>query len=291
MKGRVMKKVDTLVKDILSTIDVGIAEIQPKNMAWFLEDIEHAMSRQLLATERTDHSTLRMSNIGKGDRQVWYDVNGNDTKESLTPETRLKFLFGDIIESLMLFLTKEAGHKVEHEQHMVEIEGIKGHIDAKIDGALVDVKSASSFAFKKFDTGTLADDDAFGYMAQISAYAHAEDTEEAGFLVMEKQLGKLTYMPVHKMERINPVERIKHMKKVVESSEPPERCYEPIADGKSGNMKLGVNCSYCAHKETCWSDANDGKGLRTFFYSYGPRWLTEVVREPDVPEKGVNKDA
>ena len=48
-----MKKVDTLVKDILSTIDVGIDEIQPKNMAWFLEDIEHAMSRQLLATERT----------------------------------------------------------------------------------------------------------------------------------------------------------------------------------------------------------------------------------------------
>ncbi len=49
-------------------------------------------------------------------------------------------------------------------------------------------------------------------------------------------------------------------------------------------MKLSVGCSYCAYKNDCWSDANDGHGLRKFIYSKGPRWLTKVVSEPNVPE-------
>jgi len=57
-----------------------------------------------------------------------------------------------------------------------------------------------------------------------------------------------------------------------------------VPEGKSGNMKLGVNCSYCPHKVTCWDDANNGDGLRLFLYSNGPMWLTEVQKEPKVQE-------
>ena len=283
MKGKSMKSIDTIVEDIYELMDNGIPP-QPRYLDEFLKDMQAAITKQLHPDNRVEHNTLRMSNIGKGDRQLWYEVNGNDTKEELTPDTRLKFLFGDIIEALLIYLVKEAGHEVTHEQHEVEIGGIKGHTDCKIDGAMVDIKSASAYSFKKFKEGTLADNDAFGYMAQISAYAHAEEAEEAGFLVMDKVLGKLCYMPVHDMDRIDPVSRIEHMKEVVAQDTPPERCHDAVPEGKSGNMKLGVNCSYCPHKDKCWEDANDGKGLRLFAYSNGPVWLTEVVKEPKVKE-------
>ena len=47
-------------------------------------------------------------------------------------------------------------------------------MDCKIDGIVTDVKSASSFGFKKFKDGQLGlVDDPFGYIDQIKAYAHA----------------------------------------------------------------------------------------------------------------------
>ena len=277
------KSIDTVVKDIYEVMDKGVVP-NPDTLDSFLWDMRDAILKQLSPSNRNRDNYLRMSNIGKGDRQVWYDVNGNDTQEKLTPDTRLKFLFGDIIEALLIYLVKEAGHEVTLEQAEVQIGGIKGHIDCKIDGAMVDIKSASAFSFKKFKEGTLKDDDKFGYIAQISAYAHAEGTADAGFLVMDKVLGKLCYMPVPKDDRIDPVERINHMKKAVAKDTPPPRCYAAVPEGKSGNMKLGVNCSYCPHKTTCWSDSNNGDGLRLFLYSNGPMWLTEVQKEPKVQE-------
>ena len=69
------------------------------------------------------------------------------------------------------------------------------------------------------------------------------------------------------------------MKELADPDTPiPERCYPDIPDGKSGNMKLSVPCSYCSFKEHCWPE------LRTFIYSNGPRYLTKVVRTPDVYE-------
>lgn len=58
----------------------------------------------------------------------------------------------------------------------------------------------------------------------------------------------------------------------------PERAFQPEPDGKSGNMKLGLQCSYCNMKHACYPN------LRTFIYSNGPRYLTTVVKTPDVPE-------
>ena len=86
------------------------------------------------------------------------------------------------------------------------------------------------------------------------------------------------------MDMIDVPKRIKHLKEVVKSKTPPKRCFKPKADGESGNEKLDTNCSYCAFKEVCWSDANNGDGLRLFLYSNGPRWLTRVEKEPKVYE-------
>ncbi len=40
-----------------------------------------------------------------------------------------------------------AGHEVTDEQKEVELEGLKGHIDCKINGRVVDIKTASGFSF------------------------------------------------------------------------------------------------------------------------------------------------
>ena len=51
-------------------------------------------------------------------------------------------------------------------------------MDCKIDGVVTDVKSVSTFGFKKFKDGSLAYDDPFGYVAQIKGYAHSEGETE-----------------------------------------------------------------------------------------------------------------
>lgn len=229
--------------------------------------------------------TLRMSNIGKGTRQLWY-AKHYDSEEKLEGHTLLKFLIGDITECVVLFLSKMAGHSVTHLQDEVSLEGIKGHIDADIDGVTVDVKSASPYAFKKFENGTLVEDDAFGYIEQIASYSKARETDGA-FLAMDKVSGKLAYLPFSKeeLDKFDVVDRIKYLKEALESPVEPDRCYPDEKMGESGNRKLGVNCSYCEFKKRCWSDSNGGIGLRTFLYSSGPVFLTTVKSEPKVFEK------
>ena len=236
-------------------------------------------------SEEKRGGTLRMSNLGKPDRQLWYEVNMPEAAEPMPPEAFMKFAFGDVIELLLLFLAEAAGHKVEGTQDEQEINGVKGHRDAVIDGMVVDAKSASSYAFKKFAEGRLEQDDPFGYVDQIQSYLFAGQTDplvtnkdEAAFLVVDKQLGHIC-LDRHERKKI-PYDRIvEHKRALVQSPEPPPRCFEPVPDGKSGNMALGVNCSYCAYKKTCFPE------MRAFLYANGPRYLVgEVKNEPKVPE-------
>jgi hypothetical protein len=282
---------DTVVSDIYQMIDTkeipeGVPVEQVIND--FGENVKEIL-RNNITEHEFDRRKLRMSNIGKKDRQLWYSYNGYEGEE-LMPHTRIKFLYGHLIEEMILALTKLSGHDVTDEQKRVEVDGIKGSMDCKIDGVLTDVKSASPYGFKKFKDGSLIDNDPFGYVDQIKGYAHAEGDTQFGWLAMDKTNGHLAYLKYDmadesqwywtKLNFFSIKDRIKNIKEVVKSKTAPKRCYGHQPDGKSGNMKLGVGCSYCAYKHTCWEDA----GLRTFIYSNGPRYLTYVAREPDVLE-------
>jgi len=230
-----------------------------------------------------DKPRLRLSTIGRPDRQLWYDFKKPHNKPFL-PSTRIKFLYGYILEELLIMLSSIAGHKVSQQQKQVEVEGVKGHQDCFIDDVLVDCKSASGRGYNKFKYNNLSSDDPFGYIPQISAYAEGNGVNEAGFLVINKSTGEICYTKVHALEMINAGDRIQKIKKVVESDVPPGKCYEPIPDGKSGNFRLDTGCTYCNYKFDCWSDANDGKGLRVFKYSTGQRYFTHVEKAPNVEE-------
>jgi len=277
-----MADLKALPQDIFSLLSPDTDHTpSEENLDTFCENLKRTLRNRLKKQEERS-TALRFSSLGKPDRQLWYDSHPiPGTKEPMVPKTYLKFLYGDIIEELLLFLAKEAGHSVEDEQREVEVDGVFGHIDARIDGTIVDVKSASSFGYQKFERGTIFQDDPFGYIAQLSGYAAVlTPGKEAAWLANDKVTGDIcvTALPPVVIDHHLPSERITHLKQVVASDTPPNHCYQPVPDGKSGNMKLDTGCSYCSHKFRCWP------GLRGFAYSNGPKYLTTVARLPDVPE-------
>ena len=277
-----MKKLENLVSDIysvLSPLTKGEAlDISDKDIDNFGEAIKDVV-RHWATPKARDNNTLRMSNIGKPSRQLWYDLKYKREESSFEDShLPIKFLYGHLLEEVLLFLVKMSGHKVEDEQKEVEVKGVKGHIDCKIDGEVIDIKTASGFAFNKFKNGTLREDDPFGYMAQLAGYEEAEGTTNGGFLVINKESGELTLYQPEELDKPYAPKIIEDIKESLNNNEPPEVCYEPIPEGKSGNMKLPKNCVYCNHKFRCYPD------LRVFKYSKGLVYFTEIVNEPKVEE-------
>lgn len=284
-----LKTIDTLVEDINKVLVEGISPSE-EHIRRFSDNLAKTIAESLSQRERK--TGLRMSNIGKPcARQLWYECNSPNDAEAFTAANFMKFMYGHLVEELLLFLCELAGHEVTGRQDTQEIEGILGHRDAVISGTLADAKSASSFSFKKFVNGLTPEEDSFGYIPQIQSYLDAgqkdpiiQDKDRAAFLVLDKTLGHIT-LDVHQRDtKTDWKEFYRQKKEMVKLPEPPERGFEAIPMGQSGNMMLGFNCSYCPLKRTCWKDANDGKGIRTFLYSHRPVDLVVVKNEPRVPE-------
>jgi len=289
-----MKTTETLVDDIYALMETKDADPSvdvEAEIEKYGENIKALMRTEFGREKRKDNRTLRLSNIGRTDKYLWNHVHGTD-KEKIQPHTYVKFMYGHMVEEMLLFLTRMAGHTVTDEQKVCNVGGIVGHMDCKIDGVVTDVKSASSFGFKKFKEGKILNDDPFGYVDQIRAYAHSEGESDIGWLAIDKTNGHLTFLKYdmngkefRAYEAFNGtvVERVERLKKLIEQPEPEVVCYQPQPDGKSGNLKLAVGCSYCQYKKHCYPE------LRLFNYSYAPKYLCKVVNEPNVQELSLDE--
>ena len=281
------KGIDTLIEDVYSVLTDGYTKTDDneKVISAFGDGLKELL-RSRLTPRGPSNGLLRLSGIGKPARQLWYDSRGYD-REALSGDKLLKFLYGDIIEEILLTLAKLSGHSVTHEQQTVKVAGITGHMDAVIDGHVVDVKSASPFAFKKFERATLAVDDPFGYMQQISAYTEAvPESKGSAFWAMNKVDGNLTlYQPSAEMLP-DTTERVTYLQEMLKEDSPPERCYETEVDFKTGNEKLPIGCIFCDFKKECWKDSNKGEGLKGYKYAAMPfpLYLTKIVKAPRVDE-------
>lgn len=275
-----MKNINTLVKDIYDTV---------KNQGWLEAgtDGERAFHSSLSRSFNPDERIpgLRLSGLGdKCPCQLWHSVRTPELAEPLPPWARIKYDYGHIIEAYIIAAAKAAGHTVEGEQDELSVDGVVGHRDCVIDGNIVDVKSTSTLGFAKFKDGSIRDNDAFGYLDQLDGYVTGSmddpvvTNKKSGFiLAVDKQLGHVCiYEHIARPERIR--ERIRHYRQIVSASRPPECTCEEVPDGASGNYRLGVTASYNPYKFQCHPH------LRTFLYANGPRYLTKVVRKPDVPE-------
>lgn len=294
-----MKTVDTLQKDIEHVLKTGEGWTQYVSQ-WVSNDIEDSLNRQFNRSD--DYKTkLRMSNLGtKCDRKLYYSINTNLKPVPLSPNAKNKFLFGDMVESLVLGLVLASGHRLEGLQTHVSLDGVNGRRDCVIDGMTFDVKSASSNSFKKFKANGLLKDgaDEFGYLEQLSAYVEAgkddplvKDKSRGGFLAVDKQFGHIS-VDIYNFSEFD-IRSVVKSKKEVLSGDLPERpkwsrrVYDRTlkdyvvtevdydwTDGKSGNRCLSTYCSYCDFKRHCWPN------LREFVTSSGPKFLTTVTREP-----------
>jgi hypothetical protein len=274
----------TLIDDIyssLSRLEIGEdLNLSDEAIEEFGEKVKDAI--RSWSSPRKQTSGLRMSNIGRPARQLWFESRSEEKKTFSAP-TLIKFLYGHILEELVVLLVKLSGHSITDQQKEVIVDDIVGHIDCKIDGEVVDIKTASNFAFKKFKEGTLQDDDPFGYMAQLAGYEAAEGTSDGGFLAINKESGELTLYRPGPFSKPNIAARISSMKDYLKLDELPPRCYPDVPEGKSGNRRLGTSCSYCPYKYDCWSDANHGNGLIAYKYASGIKYFTRVAKEPQVP--------
>lgn len=299
------KSIDQLVPDIYALFTAPHT-INEKNLNELGEALKENVTKAITKAGEKRTPTLRMSLIGKPDRQIWYELNqakpedvvefGDEDVFEPNPEKYLKFLFGDILESLLVFFIKESGHTITHAQEEVSIDGVLGHTDGVIDTVPSDIKTASSFQFRnKFANRALLrgkENDPFGYVGQLSGYRQELlkkypdeiDDESVAWLVFNKETGELLLLKADSMELINADDRVAHLKKLLSKPTPPaEKCYAEIEED-NGNRTLHKSCTYCPFKNDCWSTSNGGTGLRIFKYASGWKFFTNVAKLPKVEE-------
>lgn len=281
-----MPSIDTLIEDIYGLFNGGDPLTEEDTEALGMR-IAKAIQIKLLPRQGSqDKPRLRPSNIGTPNRKLWYDLNQPEDAPpyAYSGPQLLNFLYGDICEELMLWLAERSGHTVEDCQQEQSLGGLTGSMDARIDGHVVDCKSAFAKNYDKFANGTLHGNDPYGYIPQLSFYSQADSGKEflehsdvAYFMAFNKH-GSLCTMSLGPFDQIDARSRVDECKEIVSQPAPPkEKCYEDVPDGKSGNRKLNTHCARCPWKFQCW------EGLREFDYK-PRRYLTHVEKMPKVEE-------
>lgn len=287
------KKIDTLTEDIYEILDNKVDhDPNPDLAAEYAMRIGGEFAKSLIPRNKPrEKGKYWASDLGKScGRRLWYDFNESYKGEDLMGHTKFKFLYGNILEEAVLYMAEEAGHEVSCQQKELEYDcgdfTVRGRIDGMVDGVLMDVKTTSSYGFKKYKDGLTHENDDFGYLWQLGFYASQIGHEGTGFIFIDKQNGHIKYVPVTVPTAQDVDARARWVHETVHKDDVSD-IPRPFLDkpyGKSGNKVLDVSCSYCPFKQDCWKDSNDGAGLRGFAYNHGPVWMTEVQREPNVPE-------
>jgi hypothetical protein len=272
-----MKSIKTLIEDIDTVLLSGVdsSDQNKKVLREFGERVSSIVEKRLCSKRQPP--SLRISGLGKNPATLWHEIHGSPKDEEMGPEALLKFLYGDIIEELLLTLAELSGHAVTCRQKEVEVAGVVGHIDCLIDGELVDVKSASSQSFNKFQFDTLKDSDSFGYYTQLSGYAKALNKPNGYFLSMDKTLGYTCLLEM-KGDTVRDVETLIPELKAMLAAPTPPVCNCEKGVEKNGNEYLKAPCSYSPYKSLVHPE------VRTFIYSTGLKHYTKVVKEPLVQE-------
>lgn len=277
-----MKHISTLIPDIY--------EMVSQKGGWFSPDLAkefggEVATRLVEASDTQGPPKLRLSQMGpRCPCALWHSIHKPEEAEEMHPWVLIKFQYGHILEALVIAMAKAAGHEVTGEQDVVYVNGVAGHRDCIIDGNIVDVKSANSRSFAKFKDGSILQSDSFGYLDQLDGYLVGSNSDPllrnkdtAFLLAIDKELGHLALVE-HRGRPQQILARVDEYKRIVDLPHPPACTCQSVPDGAAGNMRLDMKASYNNFKFSC------NPNIRIFLYSTGPRYLTKVVRVPDVPE-------
>ena len=223
---------------------------------------QHIFKRQFMTEPDTTAGTLRLSACGKCPRQLAYHYhNFPQNGKTIDPRARMVFLYGDLIEMMVLELAKLAGCDIESSGLSqagvglsVDDHFILGHPDGTYQGRLVEIKSLTTYAYRDFEQGIISDI----YRAQINAYLEASLLEQCILIGVNKDSGVLGELLIDREPGI--VAGVRHNLAQVMRSRPDLLPPAPERLDPNENGIYPWECRYCAFHGTC--RANAGLVLR-----------------------------
>jgi hypothetical protein len=265
------------IQDYMTKALRGETTVSPETLAAFQKECSDSVVKQL-TTERGGYR-IRMSGLGRPLCQQVLDKQG--IKEEMEYNTLFRFMFGDLTESIIMLIMKEAGVDIVDYQRAVELkigdEIVNGTLDVIIRDEMGvekvwDVKSASDWAFNYKFTGLggyekLKEDDPFGYLMQGFLYAEATNMPFGGWIVVNKSNGQVAIVEVpdwsqdDKEEYLkDAAERIKFLNNPdVKPFKPYKAVPETYKKGgeivETGNKLLPKECNLCGYRHHCWPNA------------------------------------
>jgi hypothetical protein len=261
------------IQDFMSKAIQGDTDVSLNSLSAFAEECKDSVERQL--TRQKGEWRIRMSGIGRPMCQQLLDKQG--IEEEMEYNTLFRFLFGDITESILMLVMKEAGVDIVDFQRPVELDldgvPIKGTLDVIIrDESGVekvwDIKSASDWAFKNKFTNfggyeKLKEDDPFGYLMQGFLYGEATGLPFGGWIVVNKSSGEVAVVESGDWSGEDKEHYIALAKeRVKQLSDPktklvkyPDEFETYRKDGeiiRTGNKVLARPCHLCGYRHHCW---------------------------------------
>jgi len=226
----------------------------PKNILQeFKEDCGKAVEKQF-TDEREKEFRIRMSNIGRPLCQLQMEKKHFGDKSLKNFENynhKLRNLFGDILEAVVVMLLKTVKAKINGLQGSVKLNteyfDIKGTYDIIIDDKVYDIKSASPFAYEKkfgeqgggFDK--FVEGDVFGYLSQGYLYSEATTKPFGGWIVVNKSTGEIMLSSPPEEDdkyREQAMGTVKKNIKALMTDEPFERCFDLIEESFYQKQKV-----------------------------------------------------
>lgn len=271
------KLLESKLKDLLEKSGREPINLTDEVIERFGERCKASIRKKFNETENKGFK-LRMSNIGKDLRSLWLEKMYGREEKSYS--TQLKLAYGDLIENLMLALIEsldglpeiKVGEKVSIQVGDTEV---KGSYDLSIGGYIIDVKTASPYAydskFASYQDLKLNDD--FGYIEQLYGYSFGTNGKELplGWLTINKVNGEFKVIEIPPAEvakgardaRASIAKKVDVLVNDKVAQVPPCSGVEPeMWRGKAtGREILGSKCTYCSCKASCHPE---GRWLPSF---------------------------
>lgn len=241
------------IQDWLNAKDITIEDWLARQYGYMAEA---SIKKQF--SKREKGSVLRFSGAGKGARQIAYEYHDfPENGKKMNARSRLVFLYGDLLEALMVTLCKASGVQLtacglDQKTISTTLGGVevKGHLDGLHVGnpiRTVEFKSMSSFAFEQLQKGVID----HTYLVQVNLGMNATGLDECIFVGIEKESGAM-HETILSYDKTYVTWANNNISQVVSSTKEilPARCFSP-SKLKDGNSYYPWNCSYCKFYNTC----------------------------------------
>ena len=230
----------------------GEVTVSPSAIKDFAKECEESVERQL---NKERKFSIRMSGLGRPLCQQLLDRQG--LKEDMDYNALFRFMFGDLVESVIVLIMEQADVEIVEKQKM----GVE---------KVWDVKSASEWAFKFKYTGfggydKIKEDDPFGYVMQGHLYGEATGLPFGGWIVVNKSSGEIAMVEAPDWQEEDRKEYLKDAEvRVKRLLDPNPDFVKPFKSEfetykvkgeiiRTGNKTLPKICGMCGYRSHCWS--------------------------------------